>query len=101
LDSNTTPHCDKAKRKDRRVLVQDKVRVSLEEQRASRVVGMRQQGAWTRWEQAVECKVSWGELWKSEPRRITFLIQPVYDVLPSPSNFFCWGKEESPAFPLC
>jgi len=29
-----------------------------------------------------------------------FLTQAVYDVLPSPSNLFCWGKVE-PACPLC
>jgi len=65
--SSTTLHYNKAKRKDRRVLVQDEVRASLKEQRASRMVGMRQQRAWKRWEQVVVHKVSWAELWKSEP----------------------------------
>jgi len=39
LGSSTTPHYDKEKRKDRRVLVQDKVRASLEEQQARRMEG--------------------------------------------------------------
>jgi len=50
LGSSTAPQYNKAKRKDRRVLVQHEVLASLEEQPASRMVGMRQQGAWTRWE---------------------------------------------------
>ena len=55
-------------------MIQEEVRASVEEVRASRIVGMRQQGAWTRWEQAVERKVSWAELWKAETHRIKFLI---------------------------
>jgi len=98
VGSSTTPHYNKGKRK---VLVQDKVRASLEERRANRKVEIQQQGAWTRFKQAVECKVLWAELWKSEPHRIQFLIQAVYDVLPSPSNLFSWGKVESPACCLC
>jgi len=32
---------------------------SVEEQRASRTVAMRQQGAWMKWEQAMERNVTW------------------------------------------
>ncbi len=35
------------------------------------------------------------------PQRIKFLIQGVYDVLPSPSNMCTWGKIDKPACPLC
>ena len=38
-----------------------------------------------RWEQAVDRKISWSELWQAEPYRIKFLIASIYDVLPSPS----------------
>ena len=41
-------------------MFQEEVRASVEKVRASRIVGMRQQGDRTRWEQAVERKVSWG-----------------------------------------
>lgn len=68
----------------------------VEEERCTRAVGLRQQGAWTRWEQAMVRKVTWTELWQAEPQRIKFLVQAVYDVLPSPSNLFIWGKVESP-----
>lgn len=92
---------EKAKGKDRRYLVQKEVRAEVEEQRASVMVGLRQQGAWTRWEEAIERRISWGELWRAEPQRVRFLIQSVYDTLPSPSNLFCWGKSETPACTLC
>ncbi|CAG5911049.1 unnamed protein product [Menidia menidia] len=61
------------KEKRRRALLQEEVRAAVEEERASRMLGMRQQGAWTRWEQAAERKVTWTELWKAEPQRIKFL----------------------------
>ena len=53
------------------------------------------------WENAIERKVTWAELWKAEPHWIKFLIQAVYDVLLSPSNLHIWGKVESPACQLC
>ena len=73
----------------------------VEELRAIQMVGMRLQGAWTRWEQAVDRKISFSELWQAEPHRIMFLIASVYDVLPSPSNLFSWEKVDTPSCPLC
>ncbi|XP_062916611.1 uncharacterized protein LOC134352920 [Mobula hypostoma] len=87
--------------KERRRLVQEEVRAVVEEMRTCKAVGMKQQGAWTRWENAVERKVTWADLWKAESHRIQFLIQAVYDVLPSPSNLHTWDKAESSACPLC
>ncbi|KAJ8011882.1 hypothetical protein DPEC_G00062900 [Dallia pectoralis] len=101
LGSFSTPHIDTSKGKERRRLVQEEVRAVVEEERAGKTVRMRQQGAWIRWEKASERKVTWAELWKAEPQRLKFLIQVVYDVLPSPSNLHIWGKVESPACPLC
>ncbi|XP_073696141.1 uncharacterized protein [Garra rufa] len=101
LGSRRTPRYDKAEGKERRSLILEEVRAGVEEKRACQMAGMRQQGAWTRWEQTVERKVTWTELWKAEPYRIKFLIQAVYDVLPSPSNLFSWGMVETPACPLC
>lgn len=74
LGSFATPHIDTIKGKERRHLVQEEVRAVIEEERTCRTVGMRQQGAWIRWENAVERKVTWAELWKAEPQRIKFLI---------------------------
>ena len=64
-------------------------------------VAMRQQGAWTNWEHASTRKITWPELWKSKPARLKFLIQSVYDVLPSPSKLHCWGLAEASACHLC
>ncbi|RXN33229.1 reverse transcriptase [Labeo rohita] len=92
---------DKAQGKDRCQLVQEEIRAGVEERRMSTIVGMRQQGAWTRWELAMDRTISWTELWKEEPYRLQFLIRSVYDVLPSPTNLFAWGLKENPACLLC
>ncbi len=86
LGTVAAPRSDKAPGKERRQLVQNEVRAAVEEERSSRAVGMRQQGVWTKWEQVVERKFTWTDLWWAEPHHIKFLVQAVYDVLPSPSN---------------
>lgn len=91
----------KARGKDKRQLVLKEVRAGMEEERTGRMVGMQQQGAWTRWEGALDRKVTWAEIWQAEPHRIRFLIQAVYDVLPSPANLHRWGMAESPSCALC
>ncbi|XP_060744927.1 uncharacterized protein LOC132858560 [Tachysurus vachellii] len=95
------PQFDKARGKERRQLVQGEVRAAVEEERSSKAVGMARQGAWTRWEQAVERKITWADLWRAEPHRIKFLVQAVYDVLPSPSNLYTWGLVDTPGCVLC
>lgn len=35
--------------------------------------GNKEQGAWTRWENAIKRKVTWSRLWKAEPQRFKFL----------------------------
>ncbi|XP_030004234.1 uncharacterized protein LOC115429122 [Sphaeramia orbicularis] len=100
LGSFPTPELN-TRGKARRHLIQEEVRATVEESRTCRAVGMKQQGAWTRWENVVERKVTWAEIWKAEPHRIKFLIQAVYDVLPSPSNLHSWGLAESPDCPMC
>lgn len=78
LGSFQAPHVNLSRRKKRNSFVQEEVR-------SCRAVGMKQQGAWTRWEK-IDRKVTWMELWKAEPHRIKFLILSVYNVMPSPSN---------------
>ncbi|KAI8506911.1 hypothetical protein Bbelb_153500 [Branchiostoma belcheri] len=101
LGSCPKPQYDKASGRERRQLVQDEIRAEEEEARHCRMVGMRKQGAWTRWEQTEPRKVTWPELCRAEPFRIKFLISSVYDVLPSPANLHIWGMAETPACPLC
>ena len=83
----------KAKGKQRRNLIQEEVRASVEEKR-SKMVGLCQQGAWTQWENFVKRKISWSDIWHADASRLKFLVQSVYDVLPSPANLFTWGKVE-------
>ncbi|XP_072560565.1 uncharacterized protein [Paramormyrops kingsleyae] len=101
LGCHKTPRYDKAQGRDRRQMIQDEVRAEVEEERRSKTAAMRQQGAWINWEHALTRKITWSELWRSEPARLKFLIQSVYDVLPSPANLHCWGLAEAPSCPLC
>ncbi len=101
LGSLRATRYDSASGKERQRLVQEEVRASVEEERTNRAVAMRQQGAWMKWEQAMERSVTWKNIWKWNPQRIKFLIQGVYDVLSCPSNLCIWGKIETPACPLC
>lgn len=52
---------------------------------------MGQQGAWTRWENVLQRKITWSNIWKADFHRTRFLVQAVYDVLPSPANLHVWG----------
>lgn len=67
----------------------------------SRAVGLWQQGAWTRWESVLQCKVTWSNIMQADFNRVQFPVQVVYDVLPSPANLQAWGKSETPSYPLC
>lgn len=97
----TPPRHRECKGKEKRRQIQEEVRTAVDEGRTSRAAGLRQQGAWTRWEHAMDRKVTWTDLWQTEPHRISFLIRAVYDVLPSPANLFTWGKVETPNCQLC
>ncbi|XP_041920594.1 uncharacterized protein LOC121684601 [Alosa sapidissima] len=85
---------DKAQGKQRQHLIQ-------EEERASRMVGMGQQGAWTKWENVLQRKITWPNIWRADSLNIRLLVQAVYDVLPSPSNLHVWGKAETPSCLQC
>ncbi|KAL0183880.1 hypothetical protein M9458_019576, partial [Cirrhinus mrigala] len=95
------PRYDLAHGKERRRLIQDKIRAEVEEERYTKMAGMSKQGAWTRWEQVDPRRITWAELWKAEPFRIKFLVQSVYDVLPSPANLHIWGLADTPECKLC
>lgn len=101
LGSIPATHYIRAKGIERWDLVQKEVRAGVEWLCASQMVGMWKQGAWTSWEQGMDRKISWSNLWKAEPLQIKFLIQSVDDVLPSPSNLFCSGKVKASTCPLC
>lgn len=78
-----------------------KVEDGAEAERICKMVGMCLQGAWMRWEGALEEKISWTEIWQEDHQRIKFLVWAVYDVLPSLANLHIWGRNDSPACHLC
>ena len=82
-----SPQISRAKGKERHQIVQDEVQAGIEETRHCKMVGLSQQGAWTRWE-GVERKVRWLDCWWADFSEVKFLIKSVYDVLPSPSNLY-------------
>lgn len=98
---STSTHYEIANGRERQRLTQVVVRASVEEERTSRAVSMKQQGAWIKWEQAMERHITWKDIWHWNPQRIKFFIQGVYDVLLSPSNLYTWGKMKTPACTLC
>ena len=91
---------NKAQGKAKKDMVLGEVRKEEEQKRRSKAVELAKQGAWTRWN-LPERQVSWPELWKLEPARISFLLRSVYDTLPSPANLHTWGLTEDPSCHLC
>ena len=43
----------------------------------------------------------WGDIWKYAPLRLSFLIRPVYALLPTPANLCRWGLTDDPKCSLC
>ena len=100
LGSAETRSWKKADSRTRREMVQAEVRLAEEEDRGIRAVAMGCQGAWTKW-QTTGKKMTWADIWRSEPLRISFLLRSVYDLLPSPANLHRWGKRDDPTCQLC
>ena len=93
-------HTNSAKGKERRQLIQE-VREGVEEVRYGKMIGLSQQGAWTRWEDVEKRRVTWSDCWRPDFSENRFLIKSLYDVLPSPTNLHIWGKRETPNCQLC
>jgi len=86
--------------KQKRDLVQEEIRRAQESVRMARMVELGQQGASTRWT-VQQRRVTWSEIWRMEPVRISFMLRSVYDVLPSPANLCRWGITDDPGCKLC
>ena len=86
----------KAKGKLRRNLIQEEVHASIEEERRGKMVRLSWQGAWTQWENFMKRKTGRSEIWHVNTSRLKFLVQSVYDLLPSPVNLFTWEKSRIP-----
>lgn len=86
--------------KERQHLVHEEVWAGVDEARASGTVGMGEQGAWTKWENASQQQITWSDIRKVEFHHIKSLVLPVYNVLPSPANFHLLGKSKTPSCPF-
>ena len=80
---------------ERSQMVQQEIRLTEEEDRQSRAIGMGGQCAWTRWK-TTERHLTWADIWHYEPLRLKFLLRSVYDLLPSPANLHRWDLVEDP-----
>jgi hypothetical protein len=89
-----------ANQTEKRALIQSEVRKEEENKRQARAVEMGVQGAWTTWE-TMERKLTWEDIWKYEPLRLSFLLRSVHDLLPSPANLCRWGLITDPTCSLC
>ena len=56
----------------------------------ARAAGQRKQGALTKWESVKDRAVTWSDLKQMEPKKLSFFIKAVYDILPTPVNLHAW-----------
>ncbi|RXN33882.1 hypothetical protein ROHU_015321 [Labeo rohita] len=90
----------KSSPREKRIMILDEVRNLEEEGRRAKSIKLVTQGAWTRWN-LTKRTITWSELWRLEPFRISFLLRAVYDTLPTPVNLHRWGRREDPMCRLC
>jgi len=57
-----------------------------EETRLTKALTLEQQGKWLNWEDVQQRKLTWDDIWAMEGDILSFLLKPVYDVLPSTTN---------------
>ena len=99
------PQCwwSKESTANRRKMVSEEIHHLEEVRRFATVVGQKKQkqGAWTTWESAKGRAVIWRDLKYMEPKKLSFLIKAVYDVLPTPVNLHTWGLTTSDRCRAC
>ncbi|KAI8517878.1 hypothetical protein Bbelb_038950 [Branchiostoma belcheri] len=81
-----TQRWERATQTERKQLVVEEVKRMEEEGRKVCAVSQKQQGAWVNWEDCLDRKLTWNDVWKIPDCRLSFLIRAVYDVLPCPRN---------------
>ncbi|XP_052223903.1 uncharacterized protein LOC127839559 [Dreissena polymorpha] len=90
LDSTKPQRWSTAGKKERSQMVQHEIKLSEEEDRRTRAVGIGGQCAWTQW-QTTGRRLTWVDIWHYEPLRLKFLLRSVYDLLPFSVNLHRWG----------
>ena len=86
--------------KERRAMNQSEAKRGEEHVRQSRALEMGSQGAWTTWN-TTDRKLTWRDICKYEPLRLSFIIRSVYDLLTSPANLCRWGLTDDTNCILC
>ena len=86
---------------NRRKMVSEEIHHLEEVTRLATAVGQRKQGAWAEWKCAKHWAVTWTDLKHMEPKKLSFLIKTVYDVLPIPVNLHAWGLTTSDRCRAC
>ena len=76
-------------------MVSEEIHHLEEVKRFATAVGQRKQAAWTKWESAKDRAVTWRDPKHMEPKKLSFLIKAVYDILPTPVNLHAWGLTTS------
>ena len=84
----------------RRGMIHSKIRRTEGHARQAKAVQMGAIGAWTTWN-TTDRKLTWGDVWKYEPLRLSFKLRSVYDLLPSPANLSRWELIDDPKCSLC
>ena len=100
IGATNTVLWSRSDQKERKALIQSEVRRAEEHARQARAVEMGAQGAWTTWN-TTDRKLTWGDIWKYEPLKFSFLLRSVYNLLPSPANLCRWGLTRDPKCSLC
>ena len=80
---------------NRRKMVSEEIHHLEVVRRFATAVGQRRKVAWTKWENAKDRAVTWRDLKHIEPKKLSFLIKTVYDVLPTPVNLHACGLTTS------
>ena len=87
--------------KARRRMIVEQVRETEEEERQLHLRSLTKQGAWMRWESALERKLSWNDVWQMEQGKLSFILRSVLDLLPSPANLKLWGRTDDTKCNIC
>ena len=67
-------------------LVINEIRLNEDFRRVQKTVPQLQQGQWTNWDNALQKSLTFNDIWHMAPLQISFLIRPVYDLLPYNAN---------------
>ena len=74
-------------------MVINEIRLKEDSRRVQRAVQQPQQRQWSNLDNALQKSLTWNDIGRLAPLRISFPIRSVYDHLPSDVNLVHWGKK--------